>query len=154
MSPPGSFPWLSEIRAGLSVIYVWSGWVGRQLQVTWREGSGPGLGGAWGYNSRIFFSSVYGTVLCHLELQQNVCVCMCVCVYVFNNSVVSYSLQPNGQTVSCQAPLSMGFSRQEYWNGVPFPPPGNFPDPGIKPMSLALAGRFFTTEAPGKACMA
>ena len=37
----------------------------------------------------------------------------------------------------------MGFSRQEYWNGLPFPPPGNLPDPGLEPMSPALAGRFF-----------
>ena len=54
-------------------------------------------------------------------------------------------------TVACQAPLSVEFSRQEYWCGVPFPPPGDLPDPGIKlasPMSLALAGRFFTTEPP------
>ena len=41
-------------------------------------------------------------------------------------------------------------SRQEYWTGVPFPPPGDLPDPGIKPMSLALAGRFFNTKPPGK----
>ena len=57
-------------------------------------------------------------------------------------------------TVDCspQAPLSMGFSRQEYWSRLPFPPPGDLPDPGIKPASLvspALAGRFFTTEPPG-----
>ena len=44
----------------------------------------------------------------------------------------------------------MGFSRQEYWSGLPFPSPGDLPDPGIKPMSLALAGRFFTSEPPGK----
>ena len=47
----------------------------------------------------------------------------------------------------------MGFSRQEYWSGLPFPPPGNVPDPGIKPMSLvspALAGRFFTLAQLGK----
>ena len=51
-------------------------------------------------------------------------------------------------TSACQAPLSMGFSRQEYWSGFPFPPPGDLPDPGIKPtspVSLALAGGFFTT---------
>ena len=42
------------------------------------------------------------------------------------------------QTVACQAPLSMGFSRQEYWNGLPFPSPGDLPNPGIKPGSLAL----------------
>ena len=44
----------------------------------------------------------------------------------------------------------MGFSRQQYWSGLPFPSPGNLPDPGIEPESPALAGRFFTTEQPGK----
>ena len=47
----------------------------------------------------------------------------------------------------------MGFPRQEYWSGLPFPPPGDLPDPGIKPMSLAspsLAGGFFTTTPSGK----
>ena len=50
-------------------------------------------------------------------------------------------------TVAYQAPLSMGFSRQEYWNGLPCPPPGDLPKPGTEPMSLtspALAGKFFT----------
>ena len=58
--------------------------------------------------------------------------------------------------VARQVPLSMGLSRQEYWNGLPCPPPGDLPDPGIEPMSLvslALAGRLFITsatwEAPG-----
>ena len=41
-------------------------------------------------------------------------------------------------TVACQAPLSMGFSRQEYWSGLPFPSPGDLPDPGIEPRSPAL----------------
>ena len=41
-------------------------------------------------------------------------------------------------TVACQAPLSMGFSRQEYWSGLPFPSPGDLPNPGIKPGSPAL----------------
>ena len=52
-----------------------------------------------------------------------------------------------------QAPLSMDFSRQEYWNGLPCPPPGDLPKPGIEPTSLtssALAGGFFATEPPGK----
>ena len=52
-------------------------------------------------------------------------------------------------TVARQAPLSMGFSRQEYWSGLPCPPPGNLPDPGIEPTSLtspALRGEFFTTR--------
>ena len=52
-------------------------------------------------------------------------------------------------TVACQAPLSMGFSRQEHQSGSPCPPPEDLPDPKIKPMSLALAGEFFT-EPPRK----
>ena len=52
-------------------------------------------------------------------------------------------------TVAHQAPLSVGFSRQEYWSMLPFPPPGDLPDPGIEPTS-ALESRFFTTESPGK----
>ena len=51
-------------------------------------------------------------------------------------------------TVAHQAPLSTGFPRQEYWSGLPFPSPGDLPDPGIEPMSPALAGGFFTTEPP------
>ena len=43
----------------------------------------------------------------------------------------------------------MGFSRQ-YWSGLPFPPPGDLPNPGIEPRSPAMAGRFFTTVLPGK----
>ena len=44
----------------------------------------------------------------------------------------------------------MGFPRKEYWSGLPFPPPGDLPHPGIKPKTPALAGRFFATELPGK----
>ena len=65
--------------------------------------------------------------------------------------VMSNSLQPHG--LAHQASLSMGFSRQEYWNGLPFPSPGDPPVPGIKPVSPAspaLADRYFTTEPPGK----
>ena len=50
---------------------------------------------------------------------------------------------------ACQAPLSMGFSRQEYWSRLSFPPPGDLPDPGMEPMSImspALVGGFFTTS--------
>ena len=56
-------------------------------------------------------------------------------------------------TVAHHAPLSMGFPRQEYWNGLPFPPSGDLSNPGMEPASPtspALAGRFFTTETPGK----
>ena len=57
-------------------------------------------------------------------------------------------------TITLQAPLSMGSSREEYWSGLPCPPPGDLPDLGIKPMSLlspALAGDFFTTSATWEA---
>ena len=56
-------------------------------------------------------------------------------------------------TVACQAPLSLGFSRQEYWSGLPCPPAGDLPDPGIEPGSfifLMSAGGFFTSEPPRK----
>ena len=53
-------------------------------------------------------------------------------------------------TLGCQAPLSMGFSKQGYWSGLPFPPPGDLPDLGIEPTSPALAGGFLTTEPSGK----
>ena len=49
----------------------------------------------------------------------------------------------NPMDVAHQAPLSIGFSRQEYWSGLPFPPPRGLSDPGIKSISPALAGRFF-----------
>ena len=57
-------------------------------------------------------------------------------------------------TVARQVPLSMGFSRQEYWNGLLCPSAGDLPDPGIEPVSLmspSLAGRFFTTSATWEA---
>ena len=54
------------------------------------------------------------------------------------------------RTVAHQALLSMGFSRQEYWNGLPFPPPGDLPNPGIEPASpMSPAEGFFTAEPPG-----
>ena len=52
--------------------------------------------------------------------------------------------------VACQAPMSLGFFRQEYWSGLPIPSPGDLPDPGIEPVSPALADGFFTLEPPGK----
>ena len=57
-------------------------------------------------------------------------------------------------TAACQAPLSMGFSRQEYWSGLPCPSPGHLPDPGIEPVSLmspSLAGGLFTTSTSWEA---
>ena len=75
------------------------------------------------------FNSVHASVLSHFSRVQ-----LCVTLW----------------TVAHQAPLSMGFSRQEYWSGLPWPPPGDLPDPGTEPVSLtspALAGGFFTTSA-------
>ena len=54
------------------------------------------------------------------------------------------------RTVACQAPLSMGFLRQEYWSGLSLPSPGELHNPGMEPTSPVLAGRFFTTEPLGK----
>ena len=75
------------------------------------------------------------------------CVHACGVTSVMSDSVTL-------RTVVHQAPLSMGFSRQEYWSGLPCPPPGDLPGPGIEPTSLmspALAGRFFTTSTTWKA---
>ena len=68
-------------------------------------------------------------------------------------SLIRVRLSAAPWTVTHQAPLSMQFSRQEYWSGIPFPTPGDLPNPGIKLASLgspALAGRFFITAPPGK----
>ena len=53
-------------------------------------------------------------------------------------------------TVAYKAPLSMGFSRKEYWSGLPFPSPGDLPDPGIKPGSSTLQADALPSEPPGK----
>ena len=84
-----------------------------------------------------------------------VCVCVYIYIYIYAKcamlscSVVSDSFATLW-TVIYQAPLSMGFSRQEYWSELPFPPPGDLPDSGIELVSLmshVLAGGFFTTSA-------
>ena len=67
-----------------------------------------------------------------------------------SHSVVSNSLWPRGPTIACQAPLSMEFSRQEYWSGLPFPSPGDLSNPGIKPGSPALQVDPFPPELPRK----
>ena len=66
---------------------------------------------------------------------------------LFSHQVISDTFA-TPWTVACQASLSMGFPRQNYWSGLSFPSPGYLPNPGIE--SPALAGRFFTTEPPGK----
>ena len=70
---------------------------------------------------------------------------MCVCELL---SSVQFFVSP--WTVACQAPLSMEFSKQEYWSGLPFPAPGDLPHPGIKPRSPALQADSLPSEPPGK----
>ena len=77
---------------------------------------------------------------------------LCMCVGAKSLSCVLLLVTP--WTVACQAPLSMGFSRQEYWSGLPCPPPGNLPDPGIEPVALtspASAGRLSATSTAWEA---
>ena len=64
-------------------------------------------------------------------------------IIVFVQSLYHIRLFVIPWTASYQTPLSMGFSRQEYWNGLPLPSPGDLSDPGIKPVCPALAGGFF-----------
>ena len=75
--------------------------------------------------------------------ERTFCLTMCSAASVMSDSVALW-------TAAHQAPLSLGFSRQEYWAGLPFPSPGDLPHPGIEPVSPALAGIFFTTQPPGK----
>ena len=71
-------------------------------------------------------------------------------MFVFSCQVLSNSAMPRAIYIVHQALLCMEFSRQEYWSGLPFPSPGNLPNPGIESVSPSLAGEFFTTELPGK----
>ena len=77
-------------------------------------------------------------------LLSTMCVCMLSC---FSRVQFFASLL----TVSSQVPRSMEFSSQEYWSGLPCPPPGDLPDPEIEPASPVLAGRFFTTSTTWEA---
>ena len=82
-----------------------------------------------------------------------VCLFVCFLIFVVVWYLSSVQLFAIPWTITHQAPLSMEFSRQEYWSGMPCPSPGDLPDPGIElmsPMSPALAGGFFTAELPGK----
>ena len=62
----------------------------------------------------------------------------------------SWGRKESDTTVAYQNPPAMGFSRQEYWNGLPLPSPGDLPNPGIKPGSLALQADALPSEPPGK----
>ena len=82
---------------------------------------------------------------CAILTKIKLCLCMCVpsCWVISNYFVTPW-------TVACQAPLFMGFPRQEYWSRLPFPSPWDLPNPGIKPGSLALQTDSLLTELQGK----
>ena len=89
---------------------------------------------------------MYVCVCIHTHAHRHIRVCVC------SGTQLCLTLC-NPVDCTCRAPLSMEFPRQEYWNGLLFPTPGDLPDPGIESVSLAppaLAGRFFTTVPPGK----
>ena len=80
-----------------------------------------------------------------VRARAHVCVCACMCACTCDDlCICTHSFMSSSFAtlwpVACQAPLSMGFLRQEYRNGLPFPSPGDLPDPGIKPISPALPG--------------
>ena len=80
------------------------------------------------------------------------CVCVSMCISHFSHVQLFVSLR----TIACQAPLSVEFARQEYWNGFPCPSPGDLPHPGIEPASLtspASADELFTTSTTWEAHM-
>ena len=71
-------------------------------------------------------------------------------IYIYLVTKSCPSLATNPMTVAHQTPLSVGFSRQEYWRGDPVPPPGNLPVPGIEPRSPILQADSLPSEPPGK----
>ena len=79
----------------------------------------------------------------HGRLSIRVCVCVC-------ESLSHVRLFATPWTIAHRASLSIGFSRQEYWSGLPFPAPGDLPNPGIKPGSPALQADSLPAEPPGK----
>ena len=120
----------------------------------WRPGSLhiPALQFQSGFYITQFLTNVYGLLatktlkvaILGFFLSQT----LLACVPAYSSRVWFFVIP---WTVAHQAPLSMGFSKQEYWSGLSCPPPGDLPDPGIEPASPALAGGFFTSWATGEA---
>ena len=108
----------------------------------------------FGYKETCSISVLNVWILC-------VCVCVCVCVLGLKRSIsvsacmlscfrFSHSQLCDPKDCSPPTPLSIEFSRQEYWSGLPYPPPGDLPDPRTESVSFtspALVGRFFNTSA-------
>ena len=102
------------------------------------------LNSSKGYNLWSIVNTGFFRVMC-------VCVCVCVvCVCACALSPVWLFTMP--WTLACQAPLSMGFSRQEYWSGLPCPPPGDLPNPGMEPRShvSCISRGFFISSVTWK----
>ena len=117
----------------------------RQAEVTGEMGLGGGGGCAWVEQSREPLSRSRPSLALVPRF---------ISTHCMPASMLSHfshvQLFETPRTIAHQAPLSTGFSRQDYWSGLPFPPLGDLPHPGMKPMShvsSALAERFFTTSA-------
>ena len=147
-SQASPFPW----RPGLS-----------RLTLPQREAKGRGLGEFSRELLRTIFTfpvPLLPAPPSELVPAGSVCVCVCVCVRTHTHTrtrMISHvQLLAKPRNVARQALLSMGFPKEEYWSGLPFPSPGNLPNPGIQHKSLvspALAGGSFTTRAPpGSPC--
>ena len=92
--------------------------------------------------------------MCVECLAQGLCVCVCVCVFARSCLTLCNPMDCSPPTMAECMSMSMEFSRQEYWSGLPFPPPGDLPDPGIEPGTPAppaSAGEFFSTVSPAEA---
>ena len=88
-----------------------------------------------------------------LIMEDNCFMMLCFCCMTKWISYVLFTCSVMSNWVACQATLSMGFPKREYWSGLPFPSPGDLPNLGIKPKSSALADGFFMAEPPGKPYM-
>ena len=116
-----------------------------QKLYSWRERPQEDCTGHQSHGAPIGFHPHQQTIMKeeHTVTEMPVCVCVCVCVCV-SHSVMSDSATP--WTIVHQAPLAMEFSRQEYWSSLPFPSPGDLPNPGIKPGSPALQADSLRSE--------
>ena len=155
----------TDIKSKLVVAGAWEGWPGPlELEYTHTAvcaGDGQLWRAGW---CRQLCSVPCDNLWWRRMYTKNICEYMCVCVCTFNiiiiflwacvlNCFSCVQLFATPWTVACQAPLSMGFSRQKYWRGLPYPSPGDLPNPGIEPASLkypALAEGSLPLAPPGK----
>ena len=123
------------------------------VKAEWLHSQGPGTLSrlpppAISCSDRVQVFTAWKKLLVSLNIPEGAFSTCSVRFWVLSHSVASHSLLP--LTVALQAPLSMGFSRQEYWSRLPRPPPGDLPNPGVEPrfpVFPALAGRFFSASA-------